>query len=123
LDFSQLLCDNYWLDWRIIMQMTEERRSETRQVAKECYSAEIRLVGVPVYEVKLKNLSSKGACLLFQNNSSLLNHLLIGQELKVKYFFEDRSKSSEIFQAKVKHITEVKEGRFKGYYLAGLSIL
>jgi hypothetical protein len=73
------------------MQMTEERRSETRQVAKECYSAEIRLVGVPVYEVKLKNLSSKGACLLFQNNSSLLNHLLIGQELKVKYFFEDRS--------------------------------
>jgi hypothetical protein len=35
------------------MQMTEERRSESRQVAKDCYSAEIRIVGVPVHEVKL----------------------------------------------------------------------
>jgi hypothetical protein len=105
------------------MQKTEERRSENRQSAKDCYSAEIRLVGVPVYEVKLKDLSSKGACLLFQFNSSLLNHLQIGQDLTIKYFLEDRSKPSEMFQAKVKHITEVKEGRFKGYFLVGLSIL
>ena len=103
--------------------MTEDRRSESRQKAKGCYSAEIRLVGVPVYEVKLKDLSLKGASILFQNNSSLLNHLQVGQDLTVKYFFEERSNSSEMFQAMVKHITEVKEGRFKGYYLAGLSIL
>ena len=105
------------------MKKTEERRSESRQSAKGFYTAEIRIVGVPVYEVKLKDLSSIGACILFQNNSSLLNHLQIGQDLKVKYFLEDRSKPSEMFQAKVKHITEVQEGRFKGYYLAGLSIL
>ena len=103
--------------------MTEDRRSESRKGVKGCYSAEIRIVGVPVYEVKLKDLSSKGASIIFQNNSSLLNHLQIGQDLTVKYFFEDRSKSSEIFEAKVKHITEVKEGQFKGYYFAGLSIL
>jgi hypothetical protein len=105
------------------MQMTENRRSESRQVAKDCYSAEIRLVGIPVHEVKLKDISSKGACFLFKDNSSLLGNLQTGQDLKVKYFFEDRSKPSEMFQAKVRHITEVKEGRFKGYYSAGLSIL
>jgi hypothetical protein len=105
------------------MQMTEDRRSENRQVAKDCYSAEIRLVGVPVHEVKLKDLSPKGACFLFKDNSTLLNHLQIGQDLKVKYFLEDRSKPSEMLQAKVRHITEVKDGRFKGYYFAGLSIL
>ena len=105
------------------MKKTEERRSESRQSAKGFYTAEIRIVGVPLYEVKLIDLSSKGACILFQNNSSLLNHLQIGQDLKVKYFLEDRSKPSEMFQAKVKHITEVQEGRLKGYYLAGLSIL
>jgi hypothetical protein len=103
--------------------MTAERRSERRQTAKDCYSAEIRLVGVPVYEVKIKDLSSKGASVVFQNNSSLLNYLQIGQDISVKYFLEDRSKPSEIFQAKIKHITEIKEGRFKGYYSAGLSIL
>jgi hypothetical protein len=105
------------------MVTTEERRSENRQVAKDCYSAEIRLVGVPVHEVKLKDLSSKGASILFQHNSSLFNNLQIGQDLTVKYFFEDRSKPSEMFQGKVKHITEVNEGRFKDYFSAGLSIL
>jgi hypothetical protein len=103
--------------------MPEERRSENRQVAKDCYTAEIRLVGVPVHEVKLKDLSSKGASTLFQHDSSLFNHLQIGQDLLVKYFLEDRSKPSEMLQVKVKHVAEVKEGRFKGYYSAGLSIL
>ena len=105
------------------MQMTEDRRSQSRRIAKYYYRAEIRLVGVPVHEVKLKNLSSKGASLLFHNNSSLLKHMQIGQDLKVKFFLEDRSKPSKMFQAKVRHITEVQEGRFKVYYLAGLSIL
>ncbi len=105
------------------MEMAEERRSENRQGVKDCYRAELRIVGVPVYEVKLKDLSSKGACILFTDNSSLLNHLQIGQTLMVKFFFEDRSKPSETFQAEVKHITEVKDGRFKGYYSAGLSII
>jgi hypothetical protein len=89
--------------------MTEDRRSENRQIAKDYYSAEIILVGVPVHEVKLKDISSKGACFLFKDNSSLLSNLQTGQDLKVKYFFEDRSKPSEMFQAKVKHITEVRE--------------
>ena len=105
------------------MEMTEERRSENRQGAKDCYRAELRMVGVPVYEVRLKDLSSKGACILFNEGSSLMNHLHIGKTLKIKYFFEDRSKPSETFQAEVKHITEVKEGRFRGYFSAGLSAL
>ena len=105
------------------MQMNEDRRSEIRESAKDCYSAEIRIIGVPVHEVKLKDLSSNGAAFLFKDNSSLLNHLQIGQDLKIKYFMENRSKTSEMLQAKVRHITEVADGQFKGYYLAGLSIL
>ena len=116
LGFSRFICYTNFLEWNVIMKMTEERRSENRQGVKDCYRAEIRLVGVPVYEVKLQDLSSKGTCILFKDNSSLLNHLQTGQSLMVKYFFEDRSKPSEVFQAVVKHITEVKEGRFKGYY-------
>ena len=69
--------------------MSEDRRSESRQNVKGYYTAEIRLVGVPLHEVKLKDLSSKGACIIFQDNSSLLNHLQIGKDLTVKYFLED----------------------------------
>ena len=105
------------------MEITEERRSEKRQGVKDSYRAEIRLVGVPVHEVRLQDISLKGACIPFKNDSSLINNLQVGQTLMVKYFFEDRSKPSETFQAEVKHITDVKEGRFKGYYSAGLSII
>jgi hypothetical protein len=89
----------------------------------EILRIEIQKYYEQIHEVKLIDLSSKGASILFKDNSSLFNHLQVGQDLTVKYFFEERSKSSEMFQAKVKHVTKVKEGRFKGYYLAGLSIL
>ena len=38
--------------------MDTDKRSEVRLQAKRYYHAEIRLVGVPVYEVKIKDLSS-----------------------------------------------------------------
>ena len=103
--------------------MAEERRSENRIDAKDSYRAEIRLVGVPVYEVRLKDLSSTGACILIKDNSSLLNHLWIGQKVTVKFYLEDRSKPTEMFTAKIRHITEIGNGRFKRHVSAGLSIL
>ena len=101
----------------------QERRSQTRDTAKDCYRAEIRLVGVPVYELKLTDLSSTGACILVKKDSLLLNHLELEQNVMVKYYLEDRSKPTEAFKAEIRHITKAKEGRFKGHYLAGLSIL
>ena len=103
--------------------MDKEKRSERRHDAKDYYRAEIRLLGVPIYEVKLKNLSSKGACFLVKDNSSLLNYIRVGESVKVKYFLEDRSESNTIHTAEIRHVTEVKEGRFNGHYCAGVSIL
>ena len=103
--------------------MDKDKRSESRHDAKDYYHAEIRLVGVPVYEVKLKNLSSKGACFLVKDNSSLLNYMRVGESVKVKYYLEDRSEPNSIYKAEIRHVTEVKEGRFNGHYCAGLSIM
>jgi len=103
--------------------MDTEKRSEVRQKAKRCYHAEIRLVGVPVYEVKLKDLSSKGSCVLVKEDSLLINHLKTGQNVMVKYYLEDRDKPGKVFEATVKYITMVNEGQFKGHYLVGLAIL
>jgi len=103
--------------------MDKDKRSESRNDAKDYYHAEIRLVGVPVYEVKLKNLSSKGACFLVKENSSLLNYIRVGESVKVKYYLEDRSESNSIHSAEIRHVTAVKDGRFNGHYCAGFSIL
>ena len=103
--------------------MNTEKRSEVRYKAKRCYHAEIRLVGVPVYEVKLKDLSSKGSCILIKEDSLLINHLKTGQNVKVQYYLEDRNKPGKIFEATVKYIRMVMEGQYKGHYLVGLEIL
>ncbi len=49
--------------------MDTDKRSEVRLQAKRYYHAEIRLVGVPVYEVKIKDLSSKGTSILVKEDS------------------------------------------------------
>ena len=73
--------------------MNTEKRSEVRQKAKSCYHAEIRLVGVLVYEVKLKDRSTKGSCILVNGDSLLINHLKTGQNVRVKYFLEEKIRS------------------------------
>ena len=103
--------------------METEKRSEVRQQAKRFYHAEIRLVGVPVYEVKLKNVSTKGSCVLVKEDSLLINHLKAGQKVLVKYYLENRDKAGKGFAATVKYIKMIKEGQFKGHYLVGLEKL
>ena len=78
--------------------MDTEKRSEVRQKAKRCHHAEIRLVGVPVYEVKLKDQSTKGSCILVKEDSLLINHLKTGQNITVKYYLEDRFKPGKLFE-------------------------
>lgn len=105
------------------MKMTEERRSQKREAAKYCYHAEIRLIGVPVYEVKIKDLSSNGASILVRKDSLLLNHLGVGKTISVKYYLGDRSKAVGPFKANVMHLTKLDDGRFQGHFSAGLSII
>ena len=82
------------------MAKTAERRTQIRKDAKYCYHAEIRLIGVPVYEVKIKDLSSNGASILVKKDSLLLKNLGIGKTLSIKYFFEDRSKAGRLPSAR-----------------------
>ena len=103
--------------------MDTEKRSEVRQKAKRCYHAEIRLMGVPVYEVKIRDLSAKGSCVLVKEDSLLINYLKTGQNIMVKYYLENRDKTGKVFEATVKYVTMVEEGQFKGHYLVGLEIL
>jgi hypothetical protein len=107
--------------WR--SELDSEKRSEVRQKTKRCYHAEIRLTGVPVYEVKLLNISTSGSCILIKEDSLLVNYLKVRRNLMVKYYLEDREKSTEVFGAEVKYITKATEGQFKGHYLVGLAIL
>jgi hypothetical protein len=100
-----------------------EKRSERRNVLDQLYSVEIDLGRpVPVYQLKLRDISGHGRCILVQEDSSILNHLKVDQELKMKYWTDSISEPKGFFRAKVKHISKQEKGQFKNHYLIGLFI-
>ena len=103
-----------------------ERRSETRAPAKEDYNAEIKLLGYPVYQIKIADISPSGAAIVVKEDSSLLELLTVGRVLDVRFHSgepENQPDAVRQFKAEVKHISEPKEGRYKGHWLVGIQVL
>ena len=101
-----------------------ERRSEPRSIIDRYYSVEFSLSGCSfVYQFRIWNISSKGICVLVKEDSDLLNHVKVGDILNLKYYTTDSSRPIEFLKTEIKHITKDEQGRFKGVYLVGLSIL
>jgi hypothetical protein len=101
-----------------------ERRSEPRDIIDKYYSVEFLLKDCAyVYQFKIWNLISKGICVLVKEDSELLKRVKVGDRVKLKYYTTDSLKPVEFLQTEIKHITKDEQGRFKGVYLMGLSIL
>ena len=104
---------------------TAERRSETREPGKEDYNAEIKMLGYPVYQVKIADISLTGAGIVVKADSSLLPLLTMGRVLDVRLHSNERDQTGDVknFKAEVIHISEVTTGRYKGHRLVGLQML
>ena len=101
-----------------------ERRSEPRSIIDRYYSVEFSLSGCSfVYQFKIWNISTKGICVLVKEGSDLLNYVKVGDVVNLRYYPTDSSRPSELLKTEIKHITRDEQGRLKGVYLVGLSIL
>jgi hypothetical protein len=103
-----------------------ERRSEIREPAKDDYNTEIKMLGYPVYQVKIADISPTGAGIVVKEDSSLLSLLTAGRVLDVRLHSDEQDNRPDAvgeFKAEVKHISELKEGRYKGHRLVGIQIL
>jgi hypothetical protein len=101
-----------------------EKRSEPRSIIDTYYSVEFLLSDCSfVYQYKIWNISKKGVCVLVKEDSDLLNHVKVGDVLNLRYRPVDASRPIELLRTEIKHITKDEQGRFKGVYLVGLSIL
>ena len=90
----------------VITNYLDEKRSEQRKIFDQLYSVEIDLGRPkPIYQLKLRDISGHGRCILVQKDSSILNHLKVDQELKMKYWTDSISEPKGFFRAKVKHIS------------------
>ena len=101
----------------------EERRSERRNRLDQPYSVEIDLGrSLPIYQLKLREISGHGRCIVVHDDSAILDYIEVGQELKMNYWKESRSEPKGFFKAQIKHISKQEAGQFKNHYLIGLYI-
>jgi hypothetical protein len=101
-----------------------DRRSEPRTIVQEYYSVNFSVHDTPfVFHFLIWDKSSKGMSLLVKENSVALNYLNVGEIFTMKYYKTDSSKPAEYLKTKIRHITRDDQGRFKGHYLVGISIV
>ena len=98
-------------------------RSESRDAPKGFHGASIKLVGVPLYQFKLKDTSENGASILIKEDSFMLNYLEVGQVLNINFSSDLESDHNGDFETEIVHITKVDKGRYKRHYLVGVRIL
>jgi len=109
---------------KIMSDNNAERRSESRKVPEKYYSVEFSIKGLNyIYQFKLRDISEKGVCIVVKNNSAVLNFIKINDIIDMKYYASESPTQTKILKTKIKHITKYDDGRFKGHYLLGLSLL
>jgi hypothetical protein len=101
-----------------------EKRSEPRTIIDKFYSVEFSVDDVPsLFQFKIWDLSSRGICLLVKEGSEILNKIKVGDIVDMRYYEIEATKPTEYKKTEIRHITKDTEGRFKGHYLIGISIL
>lgn len=105
------------------IEKSKERRNQERVESLRGCSAVIRLRGIPVYQFKLKDLSGNGTCFLVKEESSILRHLTLGQEIEIQFHGIDGILAAMVHRSQIMHITRSNQGRYRGHILVGVRIL
>jgi hypothetical protein len=104
-------------------KMLKERRTDPRRTTLRNYRIEIKLIGEPIYQFRVKDVSSKGAGLLVKDDSGFLSLIEVGQIVDTEFISPDRTDPNGNYKAEIKHITKPNNGINEGHCLVGLSIL
>lgn len=100
-----------------------DRRTESRNALDPFYSVELTVEGAHArYQFKLRNISTKGLCIVVREDSAVLEKLDVGDGYQVKLYRDSDPNAVKNASAKIRHITRQTEGRYQGHYLVGLSL-
>lgn len=98
-----------------------DRRTELRETLDPFYSVELAIEGSCArYQFKLRNISTKGLCIVVRGDSAVMEKLAVGDVFIVKLYQDSEPHSVKSASAQIRHITEQNEGRYEGHCLVGL---
>ena len=106
-----------------LKSIAKEKRSETRRDKLRNYRIEIKLVGEPIYQFRVMNVTTKGAGILIKDDSAFLKMIEIGQVVDVNFISPEGSRPSGMYSAEISHITKFDQKERHGHRLVGISIL
>jgi len=101
----------------------KERRADPRRITLRNYRIEIKLVGEPIYQFRVTDVSSNGAGILIKEGSEFLSQIKVGQIVDADFISPDGTDPTGNYRAVIKHITKPNKGINEGHFLVGLSIL
>jgi hypothetical protein len=76
-----------------------------------------------IYQFKIFESPFYGFGFLVKEGAVIIKHLHVGDIVTMRYYPEARDAEIEPLKTKIQHITKDKNGRFRGHYLVGLSIV
>ena len=90
----------------------------------EYYSVELALKGLHyLHQFRIWSIHNGSMCVLIKESSEVLGSLRVGDVMRMKYYTMDSLCPTRDLPTEIKHITKEDQGKFKGHYLVGLSIL
>jgi len=102
--------------------IAEEKRVEPRATRFKSYRIEIKFLGTPIYQFKVRDVSLKGAGLLVSENSDFLKMIEVGQTVDANFLSPQGSNPSGMYKVEIRHISRIDKGRYKKFRLVGISI-
>jgi hypothetical protein len=101
----------------------KERRARSRRTVLRNYRVEIKLIGAPIYQFRVQDVSTDGAGILIKEDSKFLSMIEVGQIVDADFISPEGTDPTGNYRAEIRHITKPNEGKNKGHFLAGLKIL
>lgn len=74
-------------------------------------------------QFRLWNMEPEVMCVLIKETSEVVECLKVGDTMKMKYYSENALRPPQYLETEIRRITKEDQGRFKGHYVVGLSIL
>jgi len=101
-----------------------EKRIKPRRPALSEHMVVFSFPGVPLYQLKAKEISETGIGVIVKPDSKFLSLIEIGQEMNIELLTPQESRHIQgFYSARIAHITTLEEGRFKGHKLVGLELI
>ena len=101
----------------------KERRARSRRTVLRNYRIEIKLIGAPIYQFRVQDVSTDGAGILIKEDSKFLSMIEVGQIVDTDFISPDGTDPTGNYKAEIRHITKPNNGKNKGHFLVGLKIL